>query len=62
MKVINKKKVEKVEVSVEEAAKVLQEAQEAKMNACAEEVSKVLEKHGFGLSVSHQIVLVPKQA
>lgn len=53
-----------------EAQKVLQEAFLAKQKACTEEVSAVLEKHGFSLTaemvigpgrIEPRITIVPKQ-
>lgn len=59
MKVV-KQKPSKSEVSVEDAAKVLQEAHDKKKQMCADEVNNVLEKHGFKLNLVYQYDLIPK--
>ena len=54
-------KQEKTDITPEQAAEVLQKIEQAKFEACQKELSEVLAKHGYQISVQAQPILVPVQ-
>ena len=54
-------KQEKTDITPEQAAEVLQKIEQAKFDACQKELSEVLAKHGYQISVQAQPILVPVQ-
>jgi virulence-associated protein VapD len=47
--------------TLEEAQKVLMEEQQKKLKECIDEITPILEKHGFGLQQTMpQIILIKK--
>ena len=59
-KVINMKQ-ENTDITPEQAAEVLQKIEQAKFDACQKELTEVLAKHGYQISVQAQPILVPVQ-
>ena len=51
----------KQKLTEEEAQKILMEANQKKIDACAKEINAILEKHGFEMRFNTQIILVPRQ-
>lgn len=55
------KEITSEEVKLEEARKLLQEEENKKKQACAQEVEVVLIKYGYILNVESKIILLNKQ-